>query len=145
MMTKRLVTLYDILGIRPDAEVGEIRLAYRHLARRHHPDAGGDPEIMVALNRAWTILRDPGRRRSYDLERVQRAAGNAGFTKRPEPEVPTPVGRPFGTVLDFGRYTGWTVGQLSTYDPDYLLWLERTSYGRILRREIDATLQRVAA
>jgi hypothetical protein len=62
------VGLYDVLGVRPDASAAELRRAYLELARQHHPDrAGGSPERMRALNEAWETLRDPERRRRYDL------------------------------------------------------------------------------
>jgi len=47
-----------------------------------------------------------------------------------------------GTVLDFGRYVGWSITDLGRHDPDYLLWLERTPAGRGYRAEIRATLER---
>jgi len=47
---------YEVLGVRPDATPDEIRRAYLTLARRHHPDAGGDPEEMRRLNEAWSAL-----------------------------------------------------------------------------------------
>lgn len=31
-------TLYDLLGVRPNAAEGEIKKAYHKLAREHHPD-----------------------------------------------------------------------------------------------------------
>jgi hypothetical protein len=46
-------------------------------------------------------------------------------------------------VLDFGRYAGWSFGQLAIHDPDYLLWLERTPIGRPMRAEIQETLARL--
>lgn len=57
----------------PSATAEEIRSAYRALARRHHPDAvaaaGGTAPPgaeMAAINRAWSVLGDPGRRAMYD-------------------------------------------------------------------------------
>lgn len=57
----------------PTATTDEIRSAYRALARRHHPDAvaaagGAAPPgaDMAAINRAWSVLGDPGRRALYD-------------------------------------------------------------------------------
>ena len=46
----------------------------------------------------------------------------------------------FGTVLDFGRYEGWTIDQLAKHDPEYLLWLERTPVGRPLQAEIQTVM-----
>jgi len=62
-----IATHYDLLGVAPDASTAEIRDAYRRLARVHHPDAGGVSTGMADLNRAWHDLRDPDRRRQYDL------------------------------------------------------------------------------
>jgi hypothetical protein len=47
---------YQVLGIDPGASPAEIRRAYLTLARRHHPDAGGDAEDMRVLNDAWAQL-----------------------------------------------------------------------------------------
>jgi hypothetical protein len=60
------VTHYEVLGVTSDAGTDEIRRAYLHLAREHHPDHHGDPERMQAINAAWHVLSDPVRRRSYD-------------------------------------------------------------------------------
>ncbi len=47
---------YDVLGVSPGASQAEIRRAYLTLARRHHPDAGGDADEMRRLNEAWAAL-----------------------------------------------------------------------------------------
>jgi hypothetical protein len=49
---------------------------------------------------------------------------------------------PSGSVLDFGRYAGWSIGQLARFDPDYLRWLCRHSSGIRFRAEIEARLGR---
>ena len=33
---------YDILGVKKDASADEVKKAFRRLARKHHPDAGGE-------------------------------------------------------------------------------------------------------
>ena len=46
-----------------------MRRAYLALARLHHPDRhGGDTTRMQALNQAWAVLGDPGRRAAYDRD-----------------------------------------------------------------------------
>ena len=52
-----------------------------------------------------------------------------------------PVGEPFGPVLRFGRYEGWTLGQVSRIDRAYLEWLRSAPAGRGLRDEIDSVLR----
>ncbi|MFN9916067.1 MAG: J domain-containing protein, partial [Pirellulaceae bacterium] len=49
---------YQVLGVNPQASHGEIKAAYRALVKRHHPDAGGDPAAMLAVNAAWEVLGD---------------------------------------------------------------------------------------
>lgn len=62
------MTHYDELGLVPSAGPGDVRRAYVTLARRHHPDAGGDPARMRSLNAAFAVLSDPDRRRRYDRD-----------------------------------------------------------------------------
>jgi molecular chaperone DnaJ len=49
---------YVVLGVKPGASPAEIKSAYRALVKRHHPDAGGDPDRILALNAAWEVLRE---------------------------------------------------------------------------------------
>ena len=211
-----LVDHYSVLEVKPDAEAGAIRAAYRRLAWQYHPDVGGSQRAMAALNGAWHILRDPDARARYDGRRSAVSGGpmpptpaarpapaarptpagpptaaHAAPMARPAPAAPataaahpTPAGHPTPaepvsrgerrapgaaasrdpaadlgaaasakatrpaaggprngpTVMDFGRYEGWSLVQLSTTDPDYLEWLARTSIGRRLQPEIAALL-----
>jgi curved DNA-binding protein CbpA len=61
------VTHYEVLGVAPSAPIATVRQAYVEQARVHHPDRGGDPDAMRAVNAAWATLSDPGRRALYDL------------------------------------------------------------------------------
>ena len=38
--------------------------------------------------------------------------------------------------MDFGRYEGWSLGDIAKVDDNYLLWLSRMPIGRSLHREI---------
>lgn len=53
-----------------------------------------------------------------------------------------PPGNPSGGVLNFGRYAGWSLGEIARADIDYVEWLDRMPIGRIYRDEIDAILRR---
>jgi curved DNA-binding protein CbpA len=52
-----------------------------------------------------------------------------------------PPGRPSGTVLTFGRYAGWSTGEIARQDLEYLEWLDRAPIGRNYRDEIDRLLR----
>ena len=53
-----------------------------------------------------------------------------------------PPGNPSGSVLTFGRYAGWSIGELGRRDLEYLEWLDRVPIGRQYRDEIDQILRR---
>ena len=156
--------LYSVLQVNRTAEPEVIRAAYRALARKNHPDFGGDAKRMAAINQAWAILGNAPRRAAYDAQPVLERPQTQPAAKAPEP-APAPVfenppaaaptpgqglgGRrqpaTDGTILDFGRYSGWSIGALVDQDPDYLRWLSRTPFGRRLTAEIDAALGRLDA
>ena len=94
------MTHYDTLGVVPTASAAEIRDAYRRLARRHHPDraAERDATAMAAINEAYRVLGDAGRRAAYDAQ--LRGGGVRTFTppcrgrsrraRLPSPTCPLP-------------------------------------------------------
>jgi curved DNA-binding protein CbpA len=68
-------TIYELLGVGPDADTGTIQHAYRRLVREVHPDAVVDrlpmeqaaaAERFRLLTDAWSIARDPHLRGEYD-------------------------------------------------------------------------------
>jgi curved DNA-binding protein CbpA len=141
--------LYKRLQVDPLADSVVIRAAFHALARKYHPDAGGDLRRMVEINEAWAVLGNPMMRSGYDTEQEQgrkpvatsdwadpRVGDHPGHGERPRP-----AGNDSTSTLDFGRYTGWSLGQLVDKDPDYLEWLTRTSIGRRLTSEITALLE----
>ena len=52
-----------------------------------------------------------------------------------------PPGRPSGSVLNFGRYSGWSLGEIARQDLEFIEWLDRMPIGRPYREEIDAILR----
>lgn len=59
-------TYYDILGVKRDATDDEIKKAFRKLAAKHHPDAGGDEAKFKEISEAYTTLSDKDKRKEYD-------------------------------------------------------------------------------
>tara|TARA_B100000029_G_scaffold400576_1_gene399569 strand:- start:4866 stop:5564 length:699 start_codon:yes stop_codon:yes gene_type:complete len=65
---------YQTLGVSPLATRKEIQIAYRELVKKHHPDAGGDKQRILAVNAAWNILRDKEHRLAYDQKNQSNSA-----------------------------------------------------------------------
>jgi len=61
---------YAVLGVSRDAKPEEIRKAYRHLARKHHPDVNpgnkAAEEKFKQISEAYDILGDEKKRKVYD-------------------------------------------------------------------------------
>ncbi|HUG29391.1 MAG TPA: J domain-containing protein [Candidatus Limnocylindria bacterium] len=157
-MERARTDLYRILQVDPAASPLVIQAAYRVLAQIFHPDVSGDDAEMKRINAAWEVLGDSRRRRQYDIERAGRhhglvqPAASAGSPASPAraddarsartgDRAGAPQGEPFGPLLKFGRYEGWTLGQVSRVDRPYLEWLRRAPAGRGLKEEIDAVLR----
>ena len=71
-MTIDLPDHYAALGIAPEADIDEVKAAFRRLARQYHPDTTTDPDgeaKFQEIRAAYAILGDAARRRSYDLMR----------------------------------------------------------------------------
>jgi curved DNA-binding protein CbpA len=150
----QLIDYYKILQVDPAAHPEVIRAAYRVLARLHHPDMeGGSSEKMIALNNAWAVISDEAMRAAYDKSRAALAPRATPTqpsyqTQAPtRPAAPAPGGTPMlrSTVLDFGRYQGWSLEQVARHDPDFLEWLARMPIGRPFRGEIATVLAAVRA
>lgn len=102
-----------MLGIEPGASRDEIKVAWRKLARQHHPDLiGDDPEVaqratrqMAEINTAYTALtrggaaRSPGARPAADAG-TSPADGVAGRRRGPPSDPPA---RPVTGRVDTSR------------------------------------------
>jgi curved DNA-binding protein len=59
-------TYYDILGVSREASADEIKKAFRKLAVKYHPDAGGDESKFKEISEAYDTLSDDKKRKQYD-------------------------------------------------------------------------------
>lgn len=103
---------YEVLQVHPTADPEVIRSAFRALARKFHPDFGGDQRTMMAINEAWSVLGDRRRRAAYDVARnagrqprgQYTASGRYEWTPQQAPDrpasqpAPTPESGPAGPI-----------------------------------------------
>jgi curved DNA-binding protein len=57
---------YEVLGVKQDASVDEIKKSFKKLARKHHPDAGGDEARFKEISEAYEVLSNKEKREEYD-------------------------------------------------------------------------------
>ncbi|MDN4502681.1 DnaJ C-terminal domain-containing protein [Alteromonadaceae bacterium BrNp21-10] len=77
---------YDILGVREDAGLKDIKKAYRKLALTYHPDMNPDKgaeDKFKEVAEAYEVLKDTERRAEYDELRRHGGASNDGFEPPP--------------------------------------------------------------
>jgi len=83
-------SLYDRLEVPRGASADEIKKAYMKMARKHHPDKGGDAEVFKGVQEAYEVLSDDMRRQVYDQtgsisgDQQQHHGGRGGF---PFPDI----------------------------------------------------------
>lgn len=96
---------YDTLGVTRSASEGEIKTAYRKLAKQYHPDKNqGDKsasEKFKEMGEAYAVLSDPEKKKVYDTY------GHSG-------QVP-PGAYGGGGGADFGGFAGVDGSQFSDF------------------------------
>jgi curved DNA-binding protein len=92
MTPQTAVNYYDLFQINPRAEIETIERVYRLLAARYHPDNQntGDSERFRVLSEAYTVLRDPVKRKEYDRQ----------FEVGPTGPLPIFLGKDFTEGID---------------------------------------------
>ena len=140
---------YYRLMLAENADEEIISTVYRKLAQRYHPDVDPSPEAarrMAEINEAYATLRDADKRRKYDqwlTSRRDRRRNDRLIVQQGESRYGSggrPTGPPTGSVVEFGRYQGWTLGQIKRRDPEFLEWLMRVPIGQRYRDEISRML-----
>ena len=113
----------------------------RQVAGRHPGPAGA-----AGVEARTAASPFAGAVRSHPTATHRASSGSTGHQRvtaaRPEDHAGPPQGEPSGPTLSFGRYEGWTIGQVARVDPPFLEWLRRVPAGRQLKDAIDVALQR---
>jgi len=84
MITMSKRDYYEVLGVRKDAEAGDIKKAYRQMALKFHPDKNpGDKaaeESFKEAAEAYEVLSNPEKRQRYNQFGHQGLGNNGGFS-----------------------------------------------------------------
>lgn len=99
---------YRILGVAPEATAEDIKIAYRKLARKYHPDVSKEPgteKSFTEIGEANEVLKDPERRAAYDTLRA------GGWRDGQEIDAPPPA-------RDY-QYAGSSDGGEAAYFSDF--------------------------
>jgi curved DNA-binding protein CbpA len=155
----------DLAGEAATRRMSEINAAFdvlRDPRRRDQYDreldaedvAAGKPGVRAARRRADRARATSGPKRTV-RGRAHHAATteprhspvHPGHGRHPERDGtggagPAP-GRPSGSVLDFGRHLGWSIGEIARMDPGYLEWLEGRREAAPYLDEIDQVLVQI--
>ena len=68
---------YQVLGVPKDASLKQIKIAYRTLASKFHPDHNENTEEQFReIQEAYEMLSDPIKRRLLKFERKSRTVSN---------------------------------------------------------------------
>ena len=132
----RVVTLSVAVSCRSERRRGRGRLGSRAAASTPpgDPTGPGWPGRQAASRHRPSSSRGTGRPAgrptvAVSMNRCARAQATRG----------PPPGRPSGRVLNFGRYAGWSLGEIARQDLEYIEWLDRMPIGRPYRDEIDGS------
>lgn len=60
---------YDILGVSEDASSDQIKRAFKEIAKKEHPDRGGNEAKFKEANEAYDTLKNSQKRHDYDTMR----------------------------------------------------------------------------
>ena len=150
---------YQLLHLSSDAKPSDIKRAYHATCRAFHPDSNRnqEPEVRRAIDEiakrvseAYSILRNPRRRKAYDQQVAARAgvrmalaeAEAAGSRKQTEArEGRTPQGRQYFNLASANLRQGDFAGAVRnlqtavTFEPDSVYFKEQLADAR---KKLDA-------
>ncbi|KAM0045541.1 putative DnaJ domain, Chaperone J-domain superfamily, NAD(P)H-quinone oxidoreductase subunit T [Helianthus debilis subsp. tardiflorus] len=93
LLNKSTDSHYQFLGVAAEADLEEIKAAYRRLSKEYHPDTTSLPlkaasEMFLQLREVYDVLSDPEKRRFYDWTLAQEAASREAEKMRVKLEDP---------------------------------------------------------
>lgn len=116
---------------RPGSRSPDVGPTQRNAAPAPGDRSSAVPPPPEAVSRDWTSGRST---QGGGFDASMQAADGLGAAG-------PPPGRPSGSVLNFGRYSAWSLGEIARRDLEYIEWLDRVPIGRTYREEIDAILR----
>jgi len=69
---------YDILGVSEDATNEQVKRAFKEIAKKEHPDRGGNEARFKEANEAYDTLKNSQKRHDYDTMRKFGSTGTGG-------------------------------------------------------------------
>ena len=139
---KRLNAAWEILGDAKKRRSYDIERAGRHAPQSAHPSAQPGVAHHASTSRAGASSAAGSHAHGGATANTGAETAAQPTTARAEDHAGPPQGPASGSVLRFGRYEGWSIGQIARLDPPFLEWLRRVPAGRQLKDEIDVALRR---
>ena len=111
-MSSKKRDYYEVLGVGKDASKNDIKLAYRRLARKLHPDLNKtDPkakEKFIELQEAYEVISDDNKRQNYDRYGHQGVQVDmSDFFSGGIPGIEELLKSIFGDFSPFGGFNGF--------------------------------------
>ena len=125
---------YEVLGVAPDAKAADIKRAYRQLAKRYHPDISGGDRVHAfrEVARAYEVLCNPERRRTYDATLREIGGGRADWL-RDEVDIDFPS---VSSLLDRMRHSFFGAACATELSAEVELTPEEAFWGTSVPLEI---------